>query len=230
MDAQTELFNISRKILTRKSKYEAIASEFGLPNYRVITSSELAIRGKDIDLPKHIRSFVNEYGEVVIMANIICGKVRGMILRALNTKAFLSYGFREGALYGLGMLSPDFKYGDPILLVESAIDSDFARLFITRNVLALMTSSVSVGKAQVISCLTNRVLLFLDNDEAGRRGEDKTKRKLEELGISVSVIPKISGLKDLGDLIDMKRRGDLFTNTIIEDIKHSVEVRGGKVL
>ena len=190
----------------------------------------MAIRGKDLDIPRHIRSFVNEYGEVILISNLICGKVRGIIFRAVNAKAFLSYGFREGALYGIGMLNPDFKYGDPLLLVESAIDSDFARLYITRNVLALMTSSVSVGKAQVISCLTNKVLLFLDNDDAGRRGEDKTKRKLEELGISVSVIPKVSGLKDLGDLIDMKRRGDLFTNTIIEDIKHSIEIRGGKIV
>ncbi len=230
MDAQQQLFNIARKITTSRSKYEYIASGLNQNNYRIITDGEVNIKGKDIDLPTWVRSFVAAHKEVILIANIIRGKVCGMLLRATDDKAFMDYGFKRGAFYGIGSLDPDFKFGDPIMLVEGAIDCDFAKLFITKNCLGVLTSSVSEARAMILSCLTNRVLLFLDNDEAGSAGERSTKNRLEKYGISVDIIPKTEGIKDLGDLLDQYRKADLFVESKINDIKLKVSLRGGKVL
>ena len=230
MDAQQQLFNIARKINTNRSKYEYIASGLGQLNYRIITDGELNIRGKDIDIPKYIRSFINAHGEAIIIANVIRGKVVGMLLRATDEKAFLDYGFRKGSFYGIGSLAPDFKYGDPIMLVEGAIDCDIAKQFITKNCLGCLTSSTSRAKAKVLSCLTNKVMLFLDNDEAGRQGELKTKKVLEEFGIQVAILPKEPKMKDLGDFLDLYRNADLFARSIITRIRTNVATRGGKLV
>lgn len=230
MDAQQQLFNIARKINTNRSKYEYIASGLGQLNYRIITDGELNIRGKDIEIPSYIRSFINAHGEAIIIANVIRGRVVGMLLRATDEKAFLDYGFRKGSFYGIGSLAPDFKYGDPIMLVEGAIDCDIAKQFITKNCLACLTSSTSRSKAKVLSSLTNRVMLFLDNDEAGRQGELKTKKVLEEFGIHVDILPKEPNIKDLGDFLDLYRNADLFARSIITRIKANVAIRGGKLV
>ena len=230
MKPQQELFNIARPITTKRNKYEYIASGLGLLNYRVITDSEVNIRGKDIDLPMYVRSFISNHKEVIIIANIIRGQVVGMLLRATDTKAFMDYGFRSGSFYGIGSLSPDFKYGDPIMLVEGAIDCDIAKQFITRNCLGVLTSSVSESKAMVLSCLTNKVLLFLDNDEAGARGEAASINKLAKYGVQAIVIPKVARIKDLGDFLDLYIRADLYTNSILTDIRSSVYLRGGKLV
>lgn len=230
MDAQQQLFNIARKINTSRSKYEYIASEFGHLNYRIITDGELNIRGKDIDIPKYIRSFINAHGEAIIIANVIRGKVVGMLLRATDEKAFLDYGFRKGSFYGIGSLAPDFNYGDPIMLVEGAIDCDIAKHFITKNCLACLTSSVSRAKAKVLSCLTNRVLLFLDNDEAGNQGEIKTKKVLEEFGIQVDILNKEPRIKDLGDFLVLYRNADIYAESIVTRIRNGIISRGGKVV
>ena len=230
MDAQQQLFNIARKIETKRSKYEYMASGLGQLNYRIITDGELNIRGKDIDLPTYVRSFINAHKEVIIIANVIRGRVLGMLLRSVGEKAFMDYGFRKGSFYGLGSLSPNFKYGDPIMLVEGAIDCDFAKQFITRDCLAIMTSSVSIAKAKVLSCLTNRVFLFLDNDEAGRKGELTTKSRLESLGVTVEILPKNPALKDLGDLLDLYRTANMYTDTLITELRMLLAVRGGKLV
>jgi DNA primase len=178
----------------------------------------------------YVRSFISNHKEVILIANIIRGKVVGMLLRATDTKAFMDYGFRSGSFYGLGSLSPDFKYGDPIMLVEGAIDCDIAKQFITRNCLAVMTSSVSESKAMVLSCLTNRVLLFLDNDDAGRMGEASSVKKLAKYGVQATVIPKVARIKDLGDYLDLYIKADLFAPAILRDIRSSVSLRGGKLV
>ena len=227
---EQNLFDIARRIDTDRSKYEFIASKVGLPNYKIITDGEVNIRGKDLDIPIPIRQFINMNKEVIIIANMIKGRVMGILLRSTKEKSFMLYGMKKGALYGIGTLSPDFKYGDTIMIVESAIDCDVAKILITKNCLAILTATISESKAKVLSCLTNNVLLFLDNDEAGHNGEIVSKRKLEKFGVNVSIIPKINRIKDLGDLLDMYRLKEGYAKLITEDIKSSVKFRGGKVL
>lgn len=230
MNVKTKLYNMSRPITTDTTKYEYIASHYGLPNYRVISSGEVNIRGKDLNLPYYVREFVRQHGEVVMMCNIVEKEVSGIIFRALEEKVFTNYGLGKGNLYGIGQLEDDFRYGDLIVLVEGAIDRDTCSLFITRNCLSVLTSTITNNQLQVIQNLTNKVLLLLDNDEAGNNGEARTKRKLNQAGITCYTISKSSYIKDLGDLLDMKMRKDYRADVIINNYRTQVQIHGGKLV
>lgn len=230
MNAKTALYRLARKIDTTNSKYECIASQYGLPNYKVISSGEVNIRGKDLDLPYYVRDFIKDHNEVILICNMILDEVSGIIFRALDEKAFINYGMGKGNLYGLGQLDSSFRYGDLLVLLEGAIDRDVCSLFITKNSLAVLTSTITNSQLQVIKNLTSKVLLILDNDEAGRTGEELAKKRLTKEGITVYTITKPSIIKDLGDLFDLKRKNDPRADIIIQTYRAQVLVHGGKVV
>ena len=188
------------------------------------------IRGKDLDLPYYVREFVRQHNEVIMMCNVINKEVSGIIFRALDEKVFTNYGLGKGNFYGIGQLEDNFKYGDLIVLVEGAIDRDVCSLFITKNCLSVLTSTVTRNQLQVLQNLTNKVLLILDNDEAGINGENQTKRKLQSAGITCYIITKSDIIKDLGDLLELKRKNDIRANIIIQNYRAQVQIHGGKLV
>lgn len=230
MNVKTKLYQIARPVKTDKTKYEYIASHYNLPNYRTISSGEINIRGKDLELPFYVREFVRQHQEVIMMCNIINDEVSGIIFRALEEKVFTNYGLGKGNFYGIGQLDDNFKYGDLIVLVEGAIDRDVCSLFITKNCLSVLTSTVTNNQLQVLQNLTNKVLLILDNDEAGINGENSTKRKLNKAGITVYTINKSDIVKDLGDLLELKRNKDMRADVIINNYRAQVQIHGGKLV
>ena len=136
----------------------------------------------------------------------------------------------KGNVYGIGQLEPDFKYGDLLVLLEGAIDRDICSLYITKNSLALLTNGVSNSQLQVIENLTNKVLLLLDNDDAGEQGEKSTVNKLRSKGITCYTITKSNLVKDLGDLYDLKRKGDSRADQVILNYRAQVQIHGGKIV
>lgn len=227
------LYNISRIIQNdNRNKYTYFASNFNKYNYRVINSTELAVKGKDLELPIFIRNFVKDNSEVLLIFNNIAGKSKGILFRAIDKKEFCNYGFGKGMLYGLGDLDPDFKYGDPIILVEGAIDRDVCATFLSKNCLGLLTSRLSNNQIEVITRLTNKFILLLDNDEAGRQGENNIERKLLSRRENISVFrmeSKRSDIKDLGDLIDLYRYKNIKFNDIIVTYRCNILEHGGKL-
>ena len=230
MNTKTKLFQMARVITSSRNKYAYIASYYGLPNYRVISSGEINIRCKDLEIPYYVRDFVNQHNEVLLIANIVDNEVIGIIFRAIEEKAFINWGLNKGNFYGIGQLEKDFKFGDLIVLVEGTIDRDSCSLFITKNCLSVLTSAISKSQLQVLQCLTNKVLLILDNDEAGKNGEQLTKKRLNQYGITCYTINKSDLIKDLGDLIDLKRKSDARINFIINNYRTQVQVHGGRLV
>lgn len=227
---KTEIFKLARPITTTNNKYEWFATKYGLKHYRVISASELLIRGKNLDIPIFVKEFIKTNDEVLVLANFVGDEVSGMILRGIKEKSFTNYGFGKGNFYGIGDLDEDFKYGDLLVLVEGTIDRDVCNQFITKNCLSVLTSGVSYSQAKVLKYLTNRVLLLLDNDEAGNKGTQATKRKLNSLGISVKVIKKSNRIKDLGDLVPLLMNQDKAAQGIIDTYRTQVLLNGGKLV
>ena len=89
-------------------------------------------------------------------------------------------------------------------------------------------NSYQVKQIQDLPCRT--VVLALDNDEAGAKGEAASINKLAKYGVQATVIPKVARIKDLGDFLDLYIRADLYTNSILTDIRSSVSLRGGKLV
>ena len=230
-NVKTKIFDLERPVTQSRNKYEWFATHYGLKNYRLITSGELLVRGKGLDIPIFVKEFVKNNNEVMLLANMVGNEVSSIVYRGVYEKSFINHGFGKGNFYGIGDLSPDFKYGDLIVLLEGTMDRDVCNQFITKNCLSVLTSTVSHNQARVLKCLTNKVLLLLDNDDAGNRGTQATKRKLNSLGITVYVINKSNAIKDLGDIVPllMENKKDK-AKLIIDTYRTQILLRGGKLV
>lgn len=203
-----EVFELGRLITEDSSnKYLHLAYKCKLQHYRLLTSGELLIKGRNLDVPEFVKAFIQNNSEVLMMANIIAGKVVGITFRTVKgPKDFLTWGNNKGNFYGLGMLEKDFKYGTPIILVEGLLDCDVVKQYYP-NTLAVLTSGLTKNQTAVLTRLTNRVILMLDNDDAGETGTFLSNKAIKDKCI-VRVFKHHAKCKDPGDLIDMEIKGD----------------------
>ena len=203
IDEITKLFNLGRPIIEDKDNpYLYLAKKYNFTNYRLISSGELLVRGKDLDIPEYVKQFMKFNNEALMIANIMNNKVISIVFRNLSgKKEFMKLGITKSTFYGLGQLDENFKYGDPILLVEGHLDRDRMSL-IFKNTLGVMTNSLSESQANILKLMTDKVYLMLDNDEAGKIGTLKSKKLLKD--IYVREINHDSRLKDAGDLVKLE--------------------------
>lgn len=199
-----KIFELGRVIDKDSSNsYIHIAYKLKLNNYRIISNGELLVKGKDLPIPEYMKEFLRFHGEAIMIANTINNKVLSIVLRSINTKKeFQKIGTSKNMLYGLGMLDKNFKFGEPIILVEGHLDRDAMSQFYP-NVLALTTNKISNTQAKILKYLSNRFILMLDADSAGQSGIKDAYYKLK--GCSISQMQHISGMKDCGDLIKLER-------------------------
>lgn len=203
-----EVFELGR-LITEDSdnKYLHLAYKNKFKHYRLITSGEILIKGRGLDIPEFVKAFIANNNQVLMMANIISGKVVGLTFRTIEgPKDFLTWGNNKGNFYGLGQLSISFKYGDPIILVEGLMDCDVIKQYYP-NTMAVLTSGLTKNQTAVLTRLTNNVILMFDNDEAGERGT-----KYSELAIKDKCMVKIfkhhPKCKDPGDIVTLELNKD----------------------
>ena len=124
------VFNLGRPIMEdSKFPYIHYAYKYKPDNYRLITSGELFVRGRNLQIPQYLVQFMSFHGEALMMANIIAGKVINIVFRSINTnKEFMKVGSMKSTFYGLGKLSKNFKYGDNIILNEVNLYRDIKYL------------------------------------------------------------------------------------------------------
>ena len=217
------IFNLGRPI-TEDSKFPYIhlAYKYNKQNYRLISSGELFIRGKHLDIPTYLYQYMSYHNEAIMIANIICDKVISLVFRSINTnKEFMKVGTTKSTFYGLGELSKDFTYGKPILLVEGHLDRDMMAT-IYPNTLGVMTNSLSNSQVELLKGLTNSFILMFDNDEAGIKGQRYAKYKLS--GNRIYELKHDSSLKDAGDLVKLSMTNKLDYDLILNRYKLQLDL------
>ena len=164
------------------------------------------------------------HNEALMIANIIEDKVINIVFRSINTnKEFMKVGTAKSTFYGLGELQSDFKYGDPLLLVEGHLDRDIMST-LYKNTLGVMTAHLSKSQIQILSGLTNNFILMFDNDEAGIKGQKDTLYKLK--GNKVVQFKHDQRLKDAGDLVKL----DITNHSLFEEIKFDYQMQLNMIL
>jgi len=157
------------------------------------------------DIFKHktpINNFVVEHGSVLLIPNIINGKLADLTIKALNSKHILKFN-NVNLPYNIGNLE-NFRYGDPLIIVEGIADVGGFKLIDPKiPVVALRTNSISKDAYKVYESITNNIILLLDNDKAGNTQIAKLQLKLKEIGIHSTVVNQYNTIKDTGDIADL---------------------------
>jgi len=204
-----ELFNLGRNLLPQdqlRSPYLYNALSKGLSNYKILTLEAIFRYSLLEQLPPHLLRFINDLGEVILIANPILDEIPQVILRGVSVRDFRVYSQSVSFPYGVGLLSPDFSYGQPILLVEGVLDRD-SLLDIFPDTLALLSSSLSLAQIEMLECLTDRVLLLYDNDKSGRDGVKRDFSRLVKRQIKPYLLQHPIHIKDSGILSEYAMRG-----------------------
>ena len=217
-----KIFELGRPITEDNNfPYIHFAYKYKKANYRIITSGELLIRGRNLDIPQFVVEFITFHNEAIMIANIVANKVLSIVFRSTDrNKEFMKLGTTKSTFYGLGELSSDFRYGMPILLVEGHLDRDMMAT-IYPNTLGVMTSHLSRSQVELLTGLTNSFILMLDNDEAGREGTKHAKYVLR--GNKIYIMKHDSSLKDAGDLVKLEMHNKSKFNDIIDDYRTQIE-------
>jgi len=132
-----------------------------------------------------------EYSDL-IPCDDLSGRLWGLIVRTSDGKFFKVFR-NKLVVFGLANLG-GFKFGEPLVLVEGVKDALAVSLFYP-YVLAYLTAQPPKLLLQVISYLTDKVLVFVDNDRAGLQAA----KNLQKRGLYV--VPSL--FKDLGQLWEM---------------------------
>lgn len=176
------------------NKYFFLAEKNG---YKLINQGHLLLSNK---FPRYIREFIREHQEVIFIPNAKSWMKDGAVLRAIKDKKFMVMG-KTDVPYRYWDL--DIKYGEPVVIVEGAIDCDVMRE-IYKPTVGLLTSGASDKYVDALSLLTNKVILLYDNDKTGERLTRVDSEKFRKAKFHVEVMKQYSKNKDTGDIIDLE--------------------------
>lgn len=224
----TQLFNLGRPIDKDSDfSYLHLAYKYKLNNYKLISSGELIVKGKNLNIPEYIIQFVLYNVEVLMIASFIDTKVINITFRSIEgKKEFMKLGNTKATFYGLGNLDTDFKYGNHIILVEGHLDRDVMANMFYKNTLAIMTNQLSKMQVKLLESLTNNIILMLDNDEAGREGAKYIKHQLK--GFKINEFFHSIYLKDAGDLLNLERVNKSEFRDTIDFYKNQLDLYLGR--
>lgn len=169
-----------------------------------------------------IKEYIADVGDAVVFPITINNKIVSLFIRSLDSKDNpLKYN-KTTIPYGFDMFDEDFKYGDPVILVEGIADLGALKLINPKyNVIAMLSNSISKESCEFLKEITNNFVIITDNDKAGDIGFKTIRKRLS--GNNVRRIIPYGTTKDPGDIIDLllkyRRTKDTFIKTEIDIIK-----------
>ena len=184
------------KSLSEKSKYALMAY------HKLIPAKYLDINDTmTSDIP--IAGYINSNNAVLLMPNIINGTIVDIYVKPLLSAGAPLKLVNSPLPYGIGTLRKDFKFGDPLILVEGI--GDYGALkFIdsTLDVVAIGTNDIPASMYSIYANITNNIILIPDNDAAGYSQLKKIIANFKKLDVNVHVVKQYSTMKDTGEILD----------------------------
>lgn len=182
------------------NKYIRLAIKYNYPNYRICNIGDLHTFKLMKSFTDNQKEFFNENGEFLVIFNELNSKPISIVIRSLKQKQFIDYSIFY-CMYGIDMIDSTFKFGDWLVITEGIYDADSFR-FIYNNILAMLTSNVTLMQAEILSTLTDKFIIAFDNDSGGELGIRIAIKRLRELNpkCKIEKIIMYSTDKDLGTL------------------------------
>ncbi len=134
----------------------------------------------------------------------------------LNTRETIIFKKRQ-MLFNYHRARPYIRNEKAVILVEGYMDA--IRLYINgvKNVLAIMGTSLAKEQISLLKKLNAKVILCLDNDDAGQKAIYEIGQTLKKDGFNVEVI-KLSGQKDPDEYV-IKNGIEAFIKNLKEPLK-----------
>jgi hypothetical protein len=183
-------------------KYIRLARKYHYINYKLIFYKDIRPWGLGGSFSTYQSQFFADAGCTIGVFNTLNSKLTSIIFRATNSKDFMNY-CKTYTFYGYDLIDPNFKYGDWLVITEGIYDADVLRPLYP-NVVATLTSSVTIMMAEVLKLMTNRFIIAYDSDEAGASGFDKAFQRLSRDGGIVKRLPVFLGDKDIGSMEEIE--------------------------
>ena len=180
-------------------KYVRLARRHHYKNYRLLFYKDIKPWGLLGSFSTYQAQFFADSGCTLGVFNTLNGIPTSIVWRATNAKEFMNYSLVY-SVYGFDLIDPNFKFGDWMVLTEGIYDADVLRQ-IYPNVIATLTSSVTVHMAEVLKLMTDRFIIAYDSDKAGNSGFEKAFKRLGNAeGDNVKKLPIFPGDKDIGEM------------------------------
>lgn len=193
----------------------------GETQFKVLSAASVLKDTKDV--PDFIIQYLQRNGDCILIPNIIGNTLYSLTFRNIQgKKQFLKIGDISHSLYNLGNLPKDFRYGTPLVLVEGNLDCEAMREVYPYTV-ASLTASLSTNQIQLISHLTDKVIIAYDDDESGIKGYYSVRKKLTELGMTVKKFNHAMNLHDTGDLFDLRMKDKEEYDYLIRSYRNQIE-------
>lgn len=213
-----ELFSIGKNISNQdvSDPYSFLAFRYKLPNYKVFTLESLIQLGDKVnELPSYLRNFIADEKKVIGIFNYYDNHIFYVVFRSITNKKFFTYGEYLEFPYGIFSLDNKFTPDTPIVLVEGLKDRDILST-IYPYVFALQSTGLSNMGREILKTLTNNVILLLDNDEQGIKGQKYEYFKLKE-SLNVSYFKHPDRIKDVGTILDYEWSGKSYESEYLRE-------------
>lgn len=153
------------------------------------------------DMP--IRNYLIKNEAVLLFPNFINGVLVSMFIKPLYSKAAPLQLGSTLFPYNIGNLNPNFKYGDPIILVEGIADLAALKLMDeSLNVISMQGSKLHNAQIEFLSYISNNLIAFPDNDWAGSTGFTQMWYRFKDFKVNVVSVDQFRYYKDTGDFLD----------------------------
>lgn len=187
-----------------------VPTELAYTNKYTFSASLRLIEVKYLDIndaltqgDNKLSGFIAEYGQVLLFPNLINGTLTDITLRSMDGRGHLKLGSTQFP-YNVGNLRKDFRYGDPIYLVEGIGDLVMMKLIDPDlDIIAMQTSAMGKRQIDFLKDITNNFILIRDNDIAGERGARNMGYTFKHFGVNLEVYNQFHELKDTGQILEL---------------------------
>lgn len=150
-----------------------------------------------------IRNYIIKNEAVLLFPNIVNGIIIDIFVKPIFNKAEPLKLGSNALPYNIGQLQASFRYGEPIILVEGIADVAALKLMSPEfNVIAMQSSRLNNNQIELLSLITNNIIVLPDRDDAGKTGLTKMWYRFRELKTSVVALEQFRYFKDTGDFLD----------------------------
>lgn len=141
-----------------------------------------------------------------VLENNSSGRCVGMAYRGINNESpkyvndpTSKYFVKGNLLYGYPMAIKDIKKKKFMFLVEGYMDVISMHQAGITNTLGAMGTAVTDKQIEIISKITDNVIIILDNDTAGKRNTERILPAMYQAGLNVAIC-NLEEVKDPADL------------------------------